>query len=187
MTLFNTKMILKKKIIHLLLKSLLIAGTVASMTITLLLLFRDYQMITEEEYESNRIGYKRVSNVRLYNRMYSSDRQFYPRAKLMTSVNTILREMISLSNLIGGVRESHYLTQTSGISLAIIWISTHLDNGVELLYTTSLFITSHVLQFFLVMVSLWFAYLIQEENKQKTNDNNESDVREESPLAETLV
>ena len=184
-------MVSTKKVIQLLLKSLLIGGTVASMTITLLLLFRDYQTIDEEVKDMNKIGFKYVSNLRQYNRVYENDRQFYPRVKLMSSFNTVLREVISMSNLIGGFKEHHYLTQTSGLSLAILWISSHFDNGVELLYTTSLYITSHVLQFFLIIITLWFAYLIQDDNVPKddrrhsTNELGPTD--HDFPRAETQV
>lgn len=157
------------------LKALLISGTVSSMTITLLLLFRDYQTIDKEESDIRR-GYQWVPNAGQHsNRYLSSDRQYYPRVKLMSSINTVLRELISLSNLIGSIREHHYLTQTSGISLAILWISNHFDNGVELLYTSRLFISSHVLQFFLILISLWFAYLIRDD---KPNQSHQKNVRQ---------
>ena len=167
-------MVSLRKVILLFLKVLLISGTISSMTITLLLLFRDYQTIDKEETEVRKIGYQFVPYVRQHNRYLSSDRQYYPRVKFMSSINTILRELISLSNLIGSIREHHYLTQTSGISLAILWISNHFDNGVELLYTSHLFISSHVLQFFLIVITLWFAYLIRDES----HSNKPKDVKQ---------
>ena len=184
-------MVSKRKFIQLLLKSLLIGGTVSSMTITLLLLFRDYETIDEEVKDMNQIGFKFVSNLRQYNRYYASDGQFYPRVKVISGINTVLRELISLSNLIGGVQENHYLTQTSGISMAILWISSHLDNGVELLYTTGLFITSHVLQFFLIIITLWFAYLIQEDrelsDKRRQTNGDHKPTNNDQAYAESQV
>ena len=165
-------MVCLRKVILLFLKVLLISGTISSMTITLLLLFRDYQTIDKEETEVRKIGYQLMPNVRQHNRYLSSDQQYYPRVKLMSSINTILKELISLSNLIGSIREHHYLTQTSGISLAILWISNHFDNGVELLYTSHLFISSHVLQFFLILITLWFAYLIRNESHNNNKPKN---------------
>jgi multisubunit Na+/H+ antiporter MnhC subunit len=93
------------------------------------------------------------------------DTNYFESAKIISSVNTILRESVSLFCLIGGLKENHYLTQTSGISMAIIWISSHLDTGVELLYTTSLFLTSHVLQLMVTLIALSFAYLIRDNVK----------------------
>ncbi|CAG2108111.1 unnamed protein product [Medioppia subpectinata] len=109
--------------------------------------------IDREEFDVRRSGYLNT-NVKQYKTVYSTDSHFYPRVKFISSLDTVLRELISLSNLIGGIKEHHYLTQTSGIWLAIIWISSHLDTGVELLYTTSLNLTSHVLQFFLIIITL---------------------------------
>ncbi len=148
----------KRKYIQLLLKWLLIIGTVSSMTITFLLLFRDYANIDKEAIHMSRISFRN-------NRFVALDTNYFESAKIISSVNTILRESVSLFCLIGGLKENHYLTQTSGISMAIIWISSHLDTGLELLYTTSLFLTSHVLQLMVTLIALSFAYLIRDNVK----------------------
>ena len=146
----------------------LIMGLASVMTIWGMLLVKQIEQINQEEL----IYYKSLSS-KTSSKIYSQfgiDKQYYSRAKILISANALLREVIWVLGLIGSLKDSNYLTQTSGMSMAIVWLATHLNVGDELWFTSKLFLVGNILKLIVTVLTLVYGYFLNGKTKLKINN-----------------
>lgn len=101
------------------------------------------------------------------------DYDSFARARVITISNNAMRELIALMMVIGTIRNCFYLCQTSAILSTIIWLATHVIIGEGLWFASRLFLTQHFLYICVIVVSLIYAYILNEKKEDLVDGDSE--------------